>query len=231
MHSRYWVGAAVCALLLIMVAEVGLSTRQESPSWDEGDHIYSGYMNWKHREYNLNPEHPPLVKLIATLPLLSLDLVTAPRQGRFFKSEAYYGGRELLFRNDPKYGGRYTADTLLLRMHMTVLVFALVLGLLLFAAGREMFGTTAGLIALTIFVFDPTILANAPYVATDTGAACGLFASVYTFYRFVKVMQWRRALLCGPRRRPRTHHKALRNPASPHPHPPRSRRDRRPLED
>jgi hypothetical protein len=197
MQRKYWVVGAVLLLLLIMVTEVGLSTRQESPSWDEGDHIYSGYMNWKHREYFLNPEHPPLVKLVATLPLLPLKLKIAPRQGRYFKDEAYYGGRELLFRNDPKYGGLYSADTLLFRIHMTVLVFALMLALLLFVAGREMFGAAAGLIAMTLFVFDPTVLTNAPFVTTDMGAACGFFAGVYAFYRFVKAPHWLRAALCG----------------------------------
>lgn len=137
MQWRWWIRGAVFLLLVVMVVEVGLSTRQESPSWDEGDHIYSGYMNWKHGEYSLNPEHPPLVKLVATLPLLPLDLKVAPRQGRYFKSEAYYGGRELLFRNDPKYGGHYSADTLLFRIHMAASVFALVLALVLFVAGRR----------------------------------------------------------------------------------------------
>ena len=197
MRGTNWIWLAVVFLLLIMLAEVGLSTRRESPSWDEGDHIYSGYMNWKHREYSLNPEHPPLVKLVATLPLLALDLKIAPREGRYFKSEAYYGGRELLFRNDPKYGGQYSADTLLFRIHMTVLVFGLTLALLVFLAGREMFGPAADLIALTLFVFDPTVLTNAPFVTTDTGAACGFFAAVYTFYRFVKTMRWERAAPCG----------------------------------
>ncbi len=197
MKRRYWVGGTVLLLLLIMVTEVGLSTRRESASWDEGDHIYAGYMNWKHGEYSLNPEHPPLVKLVATLPLLPLDLKIAPRQDRYFKSESYYGGRELLFRNGPQYGGHYSADTLLFRIHMTVLIFALVLALLLFVAGNEMFGTAAGLIAMTLFVFDPTVLTNAPFVTTDMGAACGFFAAVYTFYRFVKEMRWRRAILCG----------------------------------
>ncbi|HEX4019554.1 MAG TPA: glycosyltransferase family 39 protein [Acidobacteriaceae bacterium] len=197
MQRKHWVAGAVCLLLLIMMAEVGFSTRQESPSWDEGDHIYAGYMNWKHDQYSLNPEHPPLVKLVATLPLLPLDLNIAPRQGRFFKSESYYGGRYLLFHNDPKYGGHYSADTLLFRIHMTVLIFALVLALLLFFAGQEMFGTAAGLIAMTLFVFDPTVLTNAPFVTTDMGAACGFFAAVYTFYRFAKAMRWQRAVVCG----------------------------------
>jgi Dolichyl-phosphate-mannose-protein mannosyltransferase len=197
MQRKGWLRVAVFLLLLVMTAEVALSTRQESPSWDEGDHIFSGYMNWKNREYSLNPEHPPLVKLIATLPLLPLNLKTAPREGRYFKSEAYYGGRELIFRNDPKYGGQYTAATLLFRVHMAASIFALTLAVLLFLATKEMFGPAAGLIALTLYVFDPTVLANAPFVATDTGASCGFFAAVYTFYRFVNFMNWRRTLLCG----------------------------------
>lgn len=180
-----------------MVVEVGLSTRQQSPSWDEGDHIYSGYMNWKNGEYTLNPEHPPLVKLVATLPLLPLDLKAAPRTGRYFKSEAYVGGRELLFRNDPKYGGQYSADTLLFRVHMAAMLFGLILAALLFVAGSEIFCMEAGIIAMAVFVFDPTILANTPFVTTDIGAACGYFATVYLFYRFAKKMSWQRALACG----------------------------------
>jgi hypothetical protein len=187
----------VSLLLLLMFAQVALSTRQESPSWDEGDHIFSGYMNWKHGEYDLNPEHPPLVKLIATLPLLTLQLKTAPRQDRNFKTEAYYGGRELVFRNAPQYGGLYTADTLLFRVHMAALVFGLTLALLLFLATQEMFGPLAGLLALTLFVFDPSVLAHAPYVATDTGAACGFFAAIYTLYRFMKEPIAVRAGVCG----------------------------------
>jgi hypothetical protein len=202
MQRKHWTVGAMWLLLLVLIAEVGLSTRRESASWDEGDHIYSGYMNWKHGEYSLNPEHPPLVKLVATLPLLPLRLKVAPREGRYFKSEAYFGGRELLFRNDPpkngsQHGGQYSADTLLFRIHMTVLVFAAALAVLLFLAGSEMFGSAAGLIAMTLFVFDPTILTNAPFVTTDMGAAFGFFAAIYTFYRFVKVMTWQRVLVCG----------------------------------
>jgi hypothetical protein len=197
MKARYGVGLAAVLLILIMAIEVGFSTRQQSPSWDEGDHIYAGYMNWINGEYTLNPEHPPLVKLVATLPLVPLDLKIAPRQGRYFKDEAYFGGRELIFRNDPKYGGKYSSDTLLLRVHLAAMSFGIVLAAVLFFAGKEMFGVTAGLITLTLFVFDPSILANAPFVTTDTGAACGFFATVYMFYRFVKQMTWKRAAVCG----------------------------------
>lgn len=195
--QKHGVKLTATLLLLIMAVEIAFATRQQSPSWDEGDHIFSGYMNWKAGEYDLNPEHPPLVKLIATLPLLPLHLTLPTRQHRNFKTEAYFDGRELLFRNSPTYGGLYTADTLLFRVHMAALVFGLTLGLLLFLATSEMFGPTAGLIALTLFVFDPSILAHAPFVATDTGAACGFFAAVYTLYRFIKLPNALRASVCG----------------------------------
>jgi len=197
MLRKYWPRLTAAALLLVLATQVALSTWQQSPSWDEGDHIFAGYMNWKAGEYDLNPEHPPLVKLIATLPLLPLDLKVSPRTRHSFKTEAYMGGRELLFRNDPRYGGHYSADTLLFRVHMAALVFAIVLGLLLFLATSEMFSATAGVIALAIFVFDPSVLAHAPFVATDIGAACGFFAAVYTLYRLVKRPTLTRATICG----------------------------------
>lgn len=188
---------AACILLIFLLVETGLSTRRQSVGWDEGDHIFAGYMNWKQGAYYLNSEHPPLVKLVATLPLLALDLKTAPAQGRYFKSEAYFGGRELLFRNAPQYGGTYDAATLMFRIHMATLIFAIGLAWLLFVAGREMFGSLAGLAAMALYVFDPSVLAQAPFVATDTAACCGFFAVTYLFYRFVKRMNWQRAAFCG----------------------------------
>jgi Dolichyl-phosphate-mannose-protein mannosyltransferase len=188
---------AACVLVILLLVENGLSTRRQSVGWDEGDHIFAGYMNWKQGAYYLNPEHPPLVKLVATLPLLALELKTAPLQGRYFKNEAYFGGRELLFRNAPQYGGSYEAATLMFRIHMATLIFAVGLAWLLFAAGREMFGSLAGLAAMALYVFDPSVLSQAPFVATDTAACLGFFAVTYLFYRFSKQMNWQRAAVCG----------------------------------
>jgi hypothetical protein len=195
--KRLGATGAACVLLILLLVEAGLSTRRQSVGWDEGDHIFAGYMNWKQGAYYLNPEHPPLVKLVATLPLLALNLKTAPAQGQYFKSEAYFGGRELLFRNAPQYGGKYEAETLMFRIHMATLIFAIGLAWLLFVAGREMFGSLAGLAAMALYVFDPSVLAQAPFVATDTAASCGFFAVTYLFYRFVKQMNWQRAAVCG----------------------------------
>ena len=72
--DRAAVVAGVVLLLAILMTQLVLTIRQESITWDEDDHIYSGYMSLKTGDFGLNPEHPPLVKMLAALPLLGMDL-------------------------------------------------------------------------------------------------------------------------------------------------------------
>jgi hypothetical protein len=176
-------------LLLTLVGELALSVRQESLSWDEGDHIFAGYMSWKHGDFGLNPEHPPLVKMVATIPLLPMALKTPPLQNRYFKNEAYFGGRDLIFNND--------ADKIVFRARMAASIFALLLALIVFLASREIFGTGAAFIALALVVFEPNLLAHGAMVTTDTGLACFLLATIYAFYRYVKAPSIGRMVVVG----------------------------------
>jgi hypothetical protein len=135
---------------------------------------------WKTADFGLNPEHPPLVKLLATLPVLGDKLWVPPLKGIDFKSEAILGGRDWLERND---GG---SQRLVFRMRLTAALLAIALSQVVFFAAREWFGTSAALVALTLTVFDPNILAHSGLVTTDVGAALFFLASVYAFYRYVK---------------------------------------------
>jgi tetratricopeptide (TPR) repeat protein len=176
--GRGWVGGGVVCLLAVLWLQLGLSTYRNSITWDEDDHIYSGYMMWKHADYGLNPEHPPLVKLLAAVPLLGMDIKMPELQQRFFKTEAFQGGKDFLFQND--------ANAMLFRARMAVSLLTLLLALLVFLAAREMFGTGAGFIALALLAFDPNVLAHGAVVGTDMGLSCFLFAAIYAFYRYVK---------------------------------------------
>ncbi len=161
--------------------------RRTSQTWDEGDHIFAGYMSWVRGDFGLNPEHPPLVKLVATVPLLPLKLNVPKLRNRYFKTEAFLDGREFLYGNDP--------DTILARTRTAASLFALALLAVVFLAAREMFGTGAGLLALTLLVFEPNLLAHGAYVTTDVALSFGMFATVYAFYRYVKAPSvWRLAL-------------------------------------
>jgi tetratricopeptide (TPR) repeat protein len=109
--------------------------------------------------------------------------VPPPKGLASFKDEAYFDGRDLIFGN----GGKAEADRIIFRARMAAAILSLTLGLLVFLAAREMFGVAAALFALTLLVFEPNMIAHGAYVTTDMGVSCFMFASIYAFYRFVRV--------------------------------------------
>lgn len=187
--SRPSIVLGVVALLAILFLQLALSVHRNSCTWDEQDHLYAGYMSWKHGDFGLNPEHPPLVKMVAAIPILNMHLKMPALQDRNFKHEAFLGGKDFLFKND--------ADTMLFRARMAAAVFTLLLAIFVFLAGKEMFGTVAAFISLALLVFDPNLLAHGAVVTTDAALSCFMFASVYAFYRYVKAPSVRRLLLVG----------------------------------
>ncbi len=54
--------AALLAFQALMQLHLG---RADSQTTDEGVHLSAGYSYWEWRRVLLNPEHPPLVKLLA----------------------------------------------------------------------------------------------------------------------------------------------------------------------
>ena len=186
---RPWIAVGVAALLAVLLVQLVFSVRRNSITWDEDDHIYAGYMSWKHADYGINPEHPPLVKAVAAIPLLNMQLKMPPVQARNFKIEAFLDGKDFLFKND--------ADAILFRARMGAAIFTLLAVLLVFLAAREMFGLVAAFIALGLLVFDPSLVAHGAVVGTDVGLSCFMFATVYAFYRYVKSPSIVRLLTVG----------------------------------
>ncbi len=185
---RFAVTGAVASLLAIIFLQLVLMARLNSATWDEPDHIYSAYMQAKHRDFGLNPEHPPLIKFLGALPLLRMQFKMPPLQDRPYRLEEAAGGRDFLFGND--------ADTILFRVRLATSAITILLALVVFLAAQEMFGTGAGLIALALVAFDPTLLAHSALMTTDAGGACFMFCSIYAFYRYVKSPSpWRLALV------------------------------------
>ena len=187
--QRGLVTFGVIGLLAALALQLTLSVSRESPTWDEGDHIFAGYRSLTHRDFGLNPEHPPVVKMLAAAPLLFMPLKVPEVQNRFFIQEAFLDGKEFLFGND--------ADAMIFRARMTASILTLLLALLVFLATREFFGTGAAFIALTLIAFEPNLLAHGARVTTDAGLSCFMFATIYAFYRYVKVPSARRLAVVG----------------------------------
>ena len=164
---------------------------RESLTWDEGDHMFAAYMMAHTGDYGLNPEHPPLVKFLAAVPLIGRDLWVPPLQNRDFKVEAYLSGRDWVARND---GDR---NQIVLQMRVLPGLLALLFSFTVFLAAREWFGDLAGVIALVLATFDPIILAHSGFVTTDIGVSLFFLASIYAFYRYVKQPSIPRLIFAG----------------------------------
>lgn len=188
-HKPLSVAVAVIALLAVIFLQLLLMARANSATWDEADHTYAAYMQAKHGDFGINPQHPPLIKYLGALPLLNMHFTMPPLEDRPYRLQEVDGGRDFVFNND--------ANAILFRVRMANSVTTILLALLVFMAAREMFGTGAGLIALGLIAFDPTLLAHSALMTTDAGQACFMFWSVYAFYRYVQSPSRLRLLLVG----------------------------------
>jgi len=181
---RVWIVFGVACFLALFAAQYTRVANANSLTWDECNHLYAGYMSWTHKDFGLNPEHPPLAKLVATVPLLSMRLHMPALLDRSYEMEAFLGGKDFLFRND--------ANAMTFRGRMAASLITLLLVVFVFLAAREFFGTGAGFLALGLMAFDPTVLAHGAVVTTDAAQSCFLLASVYAFYRWVQAPSaWR----------------------------------------
>jgi len=125
-----------------------------------------------------------MVKLVATAPLLSAPLKMPKLEDRFFKEEAFIGGKYFLYEND--------AEKILMLTRAMAAIFTLALAVIVFLGTKEMFGTGAAFITLTLLAFDPNLLAHGAVVTTDVALSCFMFASIYAYYRYVKApTPWR----------------------------------------
>src|SRR5690242_11199299 len=92
--ERRWAEVLIALSLFVFLGlQLGFVANANSITWDEDDHILAGYMSLKKGDFGVNPEHPPMVKMVAALPILNKPLtVPTLHDERNFKTEAFLGG-------------------------------------------------------------------------------------------------------------------------------------------
>jgi Dolichyl-phosphate-mannose-protein mannosyltransferase len=201
--------AAVPALLTLFVVCGFVSLSLDSATFDETAHLGAGVSYLETGDFRLNPEHPPLVKMIAAAPLALLhrgggdytssywlgtpiSKTDARRSNAFewpFGFEVLNGSLEGTARRDP--AARLTPA------RCTILGLGVVLALVVYAWARSLFGPPAGLVALALAVTCPTLLAHARLVTTDLPAALGFTGTMFLLWRWFVAPTWSRAALTG----------------------------------
>lgn len=156
------------------------AARGDSAIFDETAHIVAGYTYVRHLDYRFNPEHPPLIKMLAGIPLLFQNL-------NFDISKGYWGGlnEQWWAGNEFLYKSGNNANQIIFWARFFPIILALFSIFFIYFWSKELIGRWWALLPAFLFAFSPTVLAHGHYVTTDTGATLGIMLAIYYFLEFL----------------------------------------------
>ncbi|MBU6141631.1 phospholipid carrier-dependent glycosyltransferase [Patescibacteria group bacterium] len=177
--SLYLQRGIVALIILTAAALMINAARGDSAIFDETAHIVSGYDYVHNLDARFNPEHPPLVKMLAALPL-EFQNISFTAGGDYWTgtNQEWTAGKALL------YGSGNDANRIIFSARLAPILITLLLILMTYLLALEVVGRWWALLPTFLAGFSPMILANGHYVTTDTGAAFGILLALFYFIRF-----------------------------------------------
>lgn len=182
MNRPNWIRTLVVLILFATVFEILAihSYSRCSATFDEPQHLVDGYTTWKLRDYRIDPEHPPLLRLWAALPLLAMPDIKLDTHSRYWiQDDQWYFSHQFLFQDND-------ADRLLSPARFMITLLGVLLGILIFCWARELVGFWPAVVVLGLYCTEPNLLAHSTLVTTDLGATCFIFGSVYFGWRIAR---------------------------------------------
>lgn len=193
-----WPRRGLIALLLAIHAGLCLwGMLRNSVTVDEVNHLPAGLTYLEQLTFGLYHHNPPLVKMLAGIPVLAggarVDYDHEWQRAARAKVQVHPGafGYDFMQANrEPP--GHY--DALFLRARLVILMFSLAGGLIVYRWAQELYGDgpddptgpRAGLIALSLWTFSPNLLAHAGLMTTDLPSAVVGMGATYLFWRWLK---------------------------------------------
>ena len=189
MKAPLTLNIAAISCILIFCIQALLAVPRLSATSDEPLHLAAGYSYWQTRDFRMNPEHPPLAKLLAALPLLALH-------PRFNTSDASWkNGIEDAFAFRFLYGNE--ADRLLFWSRAVMVLIAALGAAVTFLWARDLFGAPAGIFAAALYAFCPNLLAHGMLVTTDAPLAAFTVLTLYLFWKRSEHPSWQSDFVTG----------------------------------
>ncbi|HEY6937951.1 MAG TPA: glycosyltransferase family 39 protein, partial [Terriglobales bacterium] len=157
-------------LLVVYVAQCAWFIRTQSFTFDEPVHIVTGLEMWRYGLIQDWNDHPPLQRLLCTLPLIGQKWQVDVK-GHFpeFTALAFHPGPQQM------------AD----RGRAMSVVLGIILGLMLWTTTRRLYSEGAANLALGLFAFSPALIAHYSLITTDGVGVLMIFATA------VQLLRWR----------------------------------------
>ena len=205
-HNMKKVNILAATLLALFGLLAVTSMWDDNANYDERIHLPAGYSYITRQDMRLNPEHPPLVKDLAALPLFPslAEKINFPFQSWGWNtpltadsSRTPAWQTDVGFGNDLLYYSGNDAQKMMRYGRIPIILIGILLGFYIFRFVRELWGDLAGIIALVFYSFSPTFLAHTRLVTTDVAAAAAFFISFYYLYKWLKIPVWRNLCIFG----------------------------------
>ena len=175
-------------LLVLMAALAGGAALRESVTIDELAHIGAGVSYLQMLDLRMNPEHPPLPKVLAALPLMWRGVRADYSHISWAFSEKWTFGE----RFSPAFIGQWVFGEWLLEKwnepkdvlawaRLPMLALTLALGWVVYAYALRIGGKWGGLLCLGVYVSSPSFLAFGPLVHTDLAVTLFSLLALWTF--------------------------------------------------
>jgi hypothetical protein len=192
--GNHWAEFLSAVLLTIVGVQMLTAISRKTITVDEAIHIPAGYYHLVTGDFQINNEHPPLVKMWAALPLLLIQPKEPPA---IVGEDENYKNRTWSFHQRFWEMNRARFATISFWPRVMMIVLTLALGTLIFFYARKLFGATAAVFAVALFSFEPTVLAHGRVVHTDVPSALAYLLFVVAVHRYFESRTVRRALVLG----------------------------------
>ncbi len=184
------------SLVVVLAVHAGLlawSAPRHSPTQLEPAQLAAGISNWQFGRFELFCVNPPLVRMVAALPVLALGCETdwnAFSDAPGSRSE-FSIGHEFIKANGER------SLLLFTWARWACIPFSLVGAYFASRWAGELYGGLAGTLTLVLWCFEPNLLAHAELITTDGACTSLTVAAGYTFWKWLKSPDWRGAALAG----------------------------------
>lgn len=167
-------------LLLTFLGQGLVFISANSPTYDEAMHLAAGYSYLARREFRLELQNPPLIKILSALPVyLGYRLPFNP------DPEQWRRGADWLIGQDFLYKSSLPADRILVLSRIPNLLLGAVLVVLIGWWAYRLWGQSAAVVGMALAALEPNLVAHSSLVTTDLGAALFTFLTLYLLWEYV----------------------------------------------